>query len=73
MDFTEVNTADERSQDYQFQQGFSMPVLGTADSGFTLPNAVLLANVGIDLAKNMLQIGSQHVEQAGCNNRLYWS
>src|SRR4028118_929472 len=74
MDFTEVNTAfAERA----IALGPTIParVLDAGTGTARIP--VLLCQMrphwqvfGIDLAKNMLQIGSQHVEQAGLQQQI---
>jgi ubiquinone/menaquinone biosynthesis C-methylase UbiE len=74
MDFTEVNTAFTQ-QALKLGPPFSAMVLDAGTGTARIP--VLLCQMrpqwqvfGIDLAKNMLQIGSQHVEQAGLQQKI---
>lgn len=74
MDFTEVNTAfAERA--IALEPPIPARVLDAGTGTARIP--VLLCQMrphwqvfGIDLAKNMLQIGSQHVEQAGLQQQI---
>ncbi len=74
MDFIEVNTAFAQ-QAIALQPPIAARVLDGGTGTARIP--VLLCQMrpqwqvcGIDLAKNMLQIGSQHVEQAGLQGQI---
>lgn len=74
MDFTEVNTAFAKRA-IALGLPISARVLDAGTGTARIP--VLLCQMrphwqvfGIDLAKNMLQIGSQHVEQAGLQQQI---
>ena len=74
MDFMEVNTAFAQRV-IELGPTFCARVLDAGTGSARIP--VLLCQMrlqwqvfGIDLAKNMLQIGSQHVEQAGLKQQI---
>ncbi len=74
MDFTEVNTAFTQRA-LKLGPPFSAMVLDAGTGTARIP--ILLCQMrpqwqvfGIDLAQNMLQIGSQHVEQAGLQQKI---
>ena len=74
MDFVEVNTAFAQRAS-ELGPAISARVLDAGTGTARIP--ILLCSkrpqwqvFGVDLAKNMLQIGSQHVEQAGLQHQI---
>lgn len=74
MDFVAVNTAfAERA--HELGPSFPAQILDAGTGTARIPVLLCLQRpqwqvIGIDLAENMLKIGSQHVEQAGLQNQI---